>query len=504
MKKNILILIGVVSFIFILTINTNVLEGFAISGLGLLDNCPDGEECNIIREGGVGCHSSCAPGACEAGNNTPTGCLSCPLSTTPADSRYGGTLVHKYLNLDGRCVCPDGFYDKDGSCVSDNWVVGDIGQSCDSACSNYKPQWNSEGIIPYTGDNSCINPRESSASNWGAFLFNGNYQQSRLESAVRESNSSLGYGGFATLECSSIGVSRHGTSPHIYRDPGGAATDDIIEGGGFACNHNPDHGHESGAGTCDTHWSTHRRICKCTTNSDGITVNDGTPPPEIQAAAAAREAAAAAAVEAERQAEAEEAAREAEEAIFDLPHMWLLGGSGESCADACSATGRQCARGQWGVNDQASFEEALTAAGQSSSDQAALCSGGYLEGVAPIGSTPVLSPVRRTCAWPYEYTETDCSSSGPTARRLCRCAAEVRQSCDTSGTWYNPLGRRSAEATWQDCRQRALDEGMPYFNYFGPANRGCHPSTGAGDPTDGNPSNLGNNRTTNSGASTCI
>ena len=168
MKKNILILIGVVSFIFILTIKANVLEGFAISGLGLLDNCPDGEECNIIREGGAECHSSCL--TCEAGNNTPTGCLSCPLSTKKVGNRrnqpYGdesNSLVHKYVdNADssgaGRCVCPDGFYDKDGSCVSDNWVLGDIGQPCDSACSNYKPQWNSEGIIPYTGDNTCVDP----------------------------------------------------------------------------------------------------------------------------------------------------------------------------------------------------------------------------------------------------------------------------------------------------------------------------------------------------------
>ena len=73
---------------------------------------------------------------------------------------------------------------------------------------------------------------------------------------------------------------------------------------------------------------------------------------------------------------------------------------------------------------------------------------------------------------------------------------DVHSPCDTSGTWYQPLGERSAETTWRDCRQRALDDGFSYFNFF--TNGGCHPSTGADAPTDG-----GGNKTFVSGSSVC-
>jgi hypothetical protein len=84
-----------------------------------------------------------------------------------------------------------------------------------------------------------------------------------------------------------------------------------------------------------------------------------------------------------------------------------------------------------------------------------------------------------------------------------RCPGTDAVSCNTTGTWYNPLGSRTSETSWQNCRQRALDEGMPYFNYF--SNGGCHPSTGNDESTQGQPGRTpGSNPTRLSGLSTCI
>ena len=73
---------------------------------------------------------------------------------------------------------------------------------------------------------------------------------------------------------------------------------------------------------------------------------------------------------------------------------WILGAAGESCDIVCAAEGLPCTDGDWGVNDQASLEAALEAAGQSSSDQASLCAAGYHVGDwdgAPSVSTPTTS-----------------------------------------------------------------------------------------------------------------
>jgi hypothetical protein len=96
---------------------------------------------------------------------------------------------------------------------------------------------------------------------------------------------------------------------------------------------------------------------------------------------------------------------------------WILGAAGESCDTVCAAEGLPCTGGDWGVNDQASFEAALEAAGQSSSDRASLCSGGY-SGTSWDGR-PTVGP-RRLCRWQTAAT-TLCSATSATARRLCRC-----------------------------------------------------------------------------------
>jgi hypothetical protein len=350
MKNDILILIGVFSFIYILTIKTNVLEGFAISGLGLLDHCPIRGGCNIIREGDVECHSSCAPGACEEGNNSPTGCTSCPnLPTTSRYTRYmplyysnAETGVEKILDSDlgpGQCNCPPGKYYDGERCLSENWVIGDPGQSCDTACRMYPPH----GM----DNNECINAMANTHRyKWGSLHTQSwTFMPTAVSEIISNANSREGHGAFQSGCQEHRSQSTHGASPKLY------STEEIGPDSNYMCQHNSAAAQtQQGLGTCETVPSGHdRRICKCNA----------------------------------------------------------------------------------------------------------------------IQSSPRGQP------------------------------------CDTSGTWYNPLGERSAETTWQDCRQRAQNEGMPYFNYFGPANKGCHPSTGADDPTDGH-LNLGTNKTTHSGASMCI
>ena len=99
---------------------------------------------------------------------------------------------------------------------------------------------------------------------------------------------------------------------------------------------------------------------------------------------------------------------------------WILGALGESCDTVCAAEGLPCTQGDWGAVDQASLEEALEAAGQSSSDRASLCSGGYRDG-PDITRAPVVYPLYNRCFWQTGPT-TDCSTTNSNNRRLCRCA----------------------------------------------------------------------------------
>ena len=86
-------------------------------------------------------------------------------------------------------------------------------------------------------------------------------------------------------------------------------------------------------------------------------------------------------------------------------------------ARACAAAGHACTSGDWGVGDQASFEAALAEAGQSSSSQASLCSGGY--DVGSWSGHPSAYDDGR-CFWQAGATTT-CSASSSSHRRLCRC-----------------------------------------------------------------------------------
>jgi hypothetical protein len=78
-----------------------------------------------------------------------------------------------------------------------------------------------------------------------------------------------------------------------------------------------------------------------------------------------------------------------------------------------------CTDGDWGVGDQASLEAALEAAGQSSSDRAALCPGGYHADRSAF--TPCVWASGSMCLW-QSGTTTSCSATFWGARRLCRCA----------------------------------------------------------------------------------
>jgi hypothetical protein len=108
------------------------------------------------------------------------------------------------------------------------------------------------------------------------------------------------------------------------------------------------------------------------------------------------------------------------------PPPWILGALGQNCNTVCTAEGLPCTDGQWGVNDQASLVAALEAAGQSSSDQASLCSGGYLADswsgdplVMAIADNPEFTG--NYCRWQTGAT-TLCSAWTSDTRRLCRCA----------------------------------------------------------------------------------
>ena len=260
MKNDILILIGVVSFLFILAIKTNVLEGFAISGLGLLDNCPIRGGCNIIREGDAECHSSCL--TCEEGNNSPTGCTSCPnLPTTSRYTRYiplyysnAETGVEKILDTDlGQCNCPPGKYYDGERCLSENWVIGDPGQSCDNACRMYPPH----GL----DNNECINGMANTHRyRWGSLLSSGgNHLFPAVSEIVKNANSREGQDAFQSGCLVNSRQSTHGASPKLY------STEEIGPDSNYMCQHNSPTAQKAlGRGTCETVPSGHdRRICKC-------------------------------------------------------------------------------------------------------------------------------------------------------------------------------------------------------------------------------------------------
>eukprot|EP01046_Picozoa_sp_COSAG06_P000806 COSAG06_NODE_23_length_33072_cov_44.622327_24_plen_252_part_00 len=97
---------------------------------------------------------------------------------------------------------------------------------------------------------------------------------------------------------------------------------------------------------------------------------------------------------------------------------WWLGALSESCDTVCAAAGHACADGDWGVDDEASLEAALAAAGQSSSDRASLCAEGY-RGTG-TAEAPSIWPGNRWCNWPGGATTT-CRGSASRSRRLCRC-----------------------------------------------------------------------------------
>ena len=97
---------------------------------------------------------------------------------------------------------------------------------------------------------------------------------------------------------------------------------------------------------------------------------------------------------------------------------WILGALGQHCNTVCTAAGHACTSGDWGVGDQASLEAALEAAGQSSGDRAALCSGNYV-GSSSDGNPRVYPPTSQ-CYWQTGAT-TSCSASQGNVRRLCRC-----------------------------------------------------------------------------------
>ena len=103
---------------------------------------------------------------------------------------------------------------------------------------------------------------------------------------------------------------------------------------------------------------------------------------------------------------------------------WILGAAGESCNTVCAAEELPCTDGDWGVNDQASLEAALEAAGQSSSDRASLCSGaheGAMRGyqASNWGGCPATDPAGY-CYW-QSGAATSCSATYSHLRRLCRC-----------------------------------------------------------------------------------
>ena len=106
---------------------------------------------------------------------------------------------------------------------------------------------------------------------------------------------------------------------------------------------------------------------------------------------------------------------------------WVLGADGESCATACATWGLPCTDGDWGFQDQSSMDVAFVVVGQSASDIASLCSGGYTWDNSPIipcvctqdiCATP-LGPSR--CYYPTG-ARSWCSAIDSGVRRLCRCA----------------------------------------------------------------------------------
>ena len=262
MKNDILILIGVFSFIYILTIKTNLLEGFVISGLGLLDHCPIRGGCNIIREGDVGCHSSCL--TCEEGNNTPSGCMSCP--NLPTTSRYTQYTPFYYSNAEtgvkkildpvggpGQCKCPPGKYYDGERCLSENWVIGDPQQSCDNACRMYPPH----GMV----NNECINGMATTYRyKWGSFLTQGGtYLPTTVSEIVKNANSREGRGAFQSGCPQDATQSSSGSSPKLYGNA------EIGPNNTYGCQKGPAAAQtQDGWGTCGTIPAGHdRRICKC-------------------------------------------------------------------------------------------------------------------------------------------------------------------------------------------------------------------------------------------------
>ena len=106
-------------------------------------------------------------------------------------------------------------------------------------------------------------------------------------------------------------------------------------------------------------------------------------------------------------------------------YAWVLGDRGVDCSATCEGEDLICsAEDDWGVNDEASFNAAMRAAGQDSQAQAGLChnaAGAYMgegnvmmPGVSPGGG----------CYGRGAGNVTSCRSMNPQYQRLCRCQAE--------------------------------------------------------------------------------
>ena len=111
---------------------------------------------------------------------------------------------------------------------------------------------------------------------------------------------------------------------------------------------------------------------------------------------------------------------------------WALGSSGDSCDTAC---GGSCVDGSWGVVDEASFEAAMAAAGESTG---ALCSSGY--DTAVNNNCPLIAGSH--CYSAMEASQT-CSESHTGYQRLCRCGGSGGGGGDGScnGGSVNDLAR---------------------------------------------------------------
>jgi hypothetical protein len=118
------------------------------------------------------------------------------------------------------------------------------------------------------------------------------------------------------------------------------------------------------------------------------------------------------------------------------PPDWYFGTFGESCDEVCTAAGKGCTDGDWGVNSEASMREALDAAGRPASGAACL-----------------------------EASQTTCEPQAPCleSRVLCNAAClQISSDGHTCMLWPNKPPADLAPDRWQQ------DQGYYLCPYVGP------------------------------------